>query len=138
MYFEEVLRVIQEEVFMEFLESFKGVTKSFQCVSRKFKGCIETISRVFQESFQGVSGVFLKVFEGSSKAVLKPFQDSFWWVSTLPGVLWKFQQCFNKSVSMKFQGSVLETSPSSCPSSGSTLCCAPPQSRFSSSSTAQL
>ena len=52
---------------MVFLESFKGVAKSFSVC--KFKGCVESISRGFQETFKGVLGVFLRVFEATSKGV---------------------------------------------------------------------
>ena len=39
---------------MVFLESFKGVAKSFWC------GLLESVLKAFQVTFEGVPGVFLK------------------------------------------------------------------------------
>ena len=62
-----------------FLESFKGVAKSFRC------GSLRGVLKALKGFFKKLSGLFLRVFEASSKGVC---QRSYW-------SAWKFR-CFKE------------------------------------------
>ena len=56
-------------------KSFNGVSKLFKgCL--KCKGCVKEVLRVFTESFKGVSRKF-RVFQGGFKRVSRKFQECF-------------------------------------------------------------
>ena len=61
-----------------FLESFKGVAKSFRCgslrdVSKAFQGCFKKVLGVLRGSFEEV----LRELQGCFKKVLRMIQGSF-------------------------------------------------------------
>ena len=71
-----------------FLGSFKGVSKSFKCVSMMSEGMVKIISKKFKGCFKKV----LKLFDRFFKGDYSPFQGCF---KTVLTVLVKIEDCFN-------------------------------------------
>ena len=59
---------------LKFQGSFKEVLRVFTKVLRKFKWCFKEASRVFQESFREISRQFQESFKGISSKIEGPFK----------------------------------------------------------------